>query len=95
MACRKSKTIEEIDDLSDMFQAMAALGISCRGLQSLDEMKSRVKTALNQSVEKPCWSAGQVRTFYRSADSLNTKNSFKTGNAGDFVLFTMKQRVLQ
>jgi len=63
MACRKSKTIEEIDDVSDMFQAMAALGISCRGLQTLDEMKSRVKAELNQSVQKPCWTAGQVRTL--------------------------------
>jgi len=63
MASGKSKTIEEIDDVSDMFHAMAALGISCKGLQTLDEMKTRVKTELNQSVEKPCWTAGQVRTL--------------------------------
>ena len=63
MACGKSKTIEEIDDLSDMFEVMAALDISCKGLKTLDEMKSRVKTELNQSVEKPCWTAGQVRTL--------------------------------
>ena len=63
MASGKSKTIEEIDDLSDMFQAMAALGISCKGLQTLDQMKTRVKAELNQSVEKPSWMAGQVRTL--------------------------------
>lgn len=62
-ACGKSKTIEEIDDLSDMVQVMAALGISWKGLKTMDEMKSRVKTKLNQSVEKPGWTAGQVRTL--------------------------------
>jgi len=62
MAC-KSKTIEEIDDLLDMLQVMKALGISWRGLQTLDEMKSRVRAELNQSVEEPCWTAGQVRTL--------------------------------
>ena len=63
MASEETKTIEEIDDISDMLQAMAALGISCKGLKTLDEMKSRVKTELNQSVVKPCWTADQVRTL--------------------------------
>ena len=63
MASGKSKTIEEIDDLSDMIPVMAALGISCKGLKTLDEMKTRVKKELNQSVEKPGWTAGQVRTL--------------------------------
>jgi hypothetical protein len=61
MASGRTKTIEEIGDVSDMFQAMAALGISCKGLQTLDQMKTRVKTELNQSAEKPSWTAGQVR----------------------------------
>ena len=65
MASGKTKTIEEIDDLSDMFQAMTALGISCKGLQTLDEMKTRVRTELKQSVNKPSWTAGQVRNFRR------------------------------
>jgi len=55
------KTIEEIDDLRGMVELMAALGISCKGLQTLDEVKSRVKAKLNLSLEKPCWTAGQVR----------------------------------
>ncbi len=63
MASGKTKTIEEIDDLSEMFQAMEALGISCKGLQTMDQMKDRVKTELNQSLNKPSWTAGQVRQF--------------------------------
>ena len=64
MASGKSKTIEEIDDLWDMDQVMEALGISREGCQTLDEMKARVKTELNESAEKPCWTAGQVRTLW-------------------------------
>ena len=61
MASSKAKNIQEIDDLSEMFQAMAALGISCKGLKTLDEMKAKVKEELNPSVDKPSWTAGQVR----------------------------------
>ena len=63
MASSKAKNIQEIDDLSEMFQAMAALGISCKGLKTLDEMKARVRGELNASDEKPSWTAGQVRNF--------------------------------
>ena len=60
MASRETKTIDEIDDISDMFQAMAALSISCKGLQTLEQMKTRVREEMNQSVSKPSWTAGQV-----------------------------------
>ena len=60
MASGKSKTINEIDDIADMFQAMEALGISCKGLKTLQEMKDRVKDELHQSAKKPSWTAGQV-----------------------------------
>ena len=63
MASSKAKNIQEIDDLSEMFQAMAALGISCKGLKTLDEMKAKVKDELNASVDKPSWTAGQVRNL--------------------------------
>ena len=63
MASSKAKNIREIDDLSEMFQAMAALGISCKGLKTLDEMKAKVKEELNASVDKPSWTAGQVRNL--------------------------------
>ena len=61
MASCRAKTIEEIDDLSEMFQAMTALNINCKGLKTLDEMKAKVKEGLNASEEKPDWTAGQVR----------------------------------
>lgn len=61
MASGKSKTIEGIDDLLEMSELIKALGVSCTGLQTLDEMKTQVRTALNLSVEKPSWTAGQVR----------------------------------
>ena len=63
MASSKAKNIREIDDLSEMFQAMAALGISCKRLKTLDEMKAKVKEELNASVDKPNWMAGQVRNL--------------------------------
>ena len=60
MASGKSKTIDEIDDIGDMCQAMAALGISWKGLKTLQEMKDQVKNELCQSAKKPSWTAGQV-----------------------------------
>ena len=65
MASGKSKTIEEIDDISEMVEAMKALGIPSKGLQTLDEMKTRVRTELNPSAERPSWTAGQVRTLQK------------------------------
>jgi len=55
--------IEEINDILGMFEVMTALGISCEGLQTVDQMRTRVRTELNASVENPCWTAGQVRTL--------------------------------
>ena len=61
MAASRTKTIEEIDDISEMYQAMAALGISCKGLKTMDQMQAKVKGELNASDDKPSWTAGQVR----------------------------------
>ena len=61
MAAGKTKSIYEIDDIAEMFQAMAALDISCKGLKTLDDMKSRVRDELGQSEKTPVWTAGQVR----------------------------------
>ena len=61
MASGKTKNIDEIDDIGEMFQAMAALDISCKGLKTLDDMKARVREELHQSVKTPSWTAGQVR----------------------------------
>ena len=60
MAAGKKKSIDEIDDIGEMFQAMAALGISSTGLKSLEDMKSRVRTTIGQSSKPPSWNAGQV-----------------------------------
>ena len=59
----KSKQINDIKDIWGMVQVMTALDISYEGCETLDEMKARVKTELNESVEKPCWTAGKVRTL--------------------------------
>ena len=61
MAVAKTKSIDEIDDIGEMFEAMAALDISSKGLQTLQDMKDRVKITIDQSSKSPSWSAGQVR----------------------------------
>ena len=63
MASVKSKQIKDIKDIWGMVQVMTALDISYEGCETLDEMKALVKTELNESVEKPCWTAGKVRTL--------------------------------
>ena len=63
MASRRSKTIEEIDDLMEMFKVVETFGMSWTGLKTLDEMKAKVKEELNPSVDKPSWTAGQVRVL--------------------------------
>ena len=40
---------------------MAALDISSKGLQTLQDMRDRVKATIDQSSKSPNWSAGQVR----------------------------------
>ena len=65
MAAKRTKTIDEIDDISEMFPAMAALGISCKGLTTVDQMKAKVKEELNPSADKHSWTAGQVGIFLK------------------------------
>ena len=43
---------------------MTALEISSGGLKTLDEMKSRVKSELEQLPNIPSWTAGQVSVLY-------------------------------
>ena len=64
MAAGKTKSIDEIDDIREMFEAMAALDISSKGLQTLQDMRDRVKCAIAQSSKSPGWSAGQVRMLF-------------------------------
>ncbi|XP_067035313.1 uncharacterized protein [Acropora muricata] len=57
MATGTQKTIDDIDDIMEMAQAMNALGISCKGLKTLDQMKDKVTTSLHQTANKPSWTA--------------------------------------
>ena len=61
MAAGETKNINEINDIAEMYQAMAALDISCKGLKTLDQMKARVRDELQQTAKTPSWTAGQVR----------------------------------
>ena len=84
MASCRTKPIGEIDDVSEMFQAIAALGtcISCKELKTLDEMKAKVKEELNASVGKPSWTAGQVRIYYlEHIANANKKSTESDGNS--------------
>ena len=50
MVTGTQKTIDEIDDIVEMIQAINALGISCKGLKTLDQLlKAKVTTSLHQT----------------------------------------------
>ena len=55
------KEIDEIDDMIDMVRTMTSLGVSSKGLRTLDEMKQRVKEKIRLSEEKSSWTAKEVR----------------------------------
>ena len=50
-------------NMVEMFQTMQALGMKIEGMQTLDEMKSKVTTVLNQADKTSSWSAGQVQNL--------------------------------
>ena len=55
------KEIDDIDDILDMVRTMTSLGVSSKGLRTLDEMKQRVKETLRLSEKKSSWTAKEVR----------------------------------
>ena len=55
--------IDKIDDISEMVITMASLKISTKGLNSLDEMKAKVKETLQSLEEKSSWTANEVSTL--------------------------------
>ena len=59
------KKIDDIDNIMDMVRTMTSLGVSFKGLQTLGEMKQRVKETLRLSEKKSSWTAKEVR-FCRS-----------------------------
>jgi len=55
MATGTQKTIDEIDDIVEMVQAINALG-----LKMLDQLKAKVTTSLHQTSNKLGWTARRV-----------------------------------
>lgn len=53
--------IDKINDMRDMVRTMTSLGIPTKGLQTLNDMKDRVKETLKKSKNKSGWSAKEVR----------------------------------
>ena len=62
MASGKAKSIDEMG-MMEVFQTMEAFGVSGDGLESLSEMRSRLRDALNQAEKTLNWSPGEVRYF--------------------------------
>lgn len=62
MATGKTNNIDNMN-MVEMFQTMQALGMKIEGMQTLDEMKSKVTTVLNQADKTSSWSAGQVQNL--------------------------------
>ncbi|KAL9964103.1 hypothetical protein ACROYT_G027686 [Oculina patagonica] len=57
----EAKELDNIDDFVEMFRAMASLGISVKGLRTLDEMKDRIKETLKMSErKKSSWTAKEA-----------------------------------
>ena len=55
------KGVDDIRNIGDMVRTMEALGISYDGLETLNEMKAKLKDTIKQPAKKPSWAAGQVR----------------------------------
>ena len=55
--------IDKIDDILEMATTMATLKISSKGLKTLDQMKAKVKEALQSSEKKSSWTTKEVKTL--------------------------------
>lgn len=63
------KNIDDIKDVVEMLQAMAALNISCQGFTNLEQMKKKVKDELAKLANSPSLCAGEV-------SSMSTEHMF-------------------
>ena len=64
MACTKTKPIDEIDDVFEIVQVMEApRTYFVERIKNVERNESSSKTALDQSPNKPNWTAGQVRNL--------------------------------
>ena len=73
----RTKTIQEIDDLSEMLPAMAALGISCKGLKTVDPAAAH-QYSYSYSKAKDC-------TFLLSASSFPAIIKFQPATCKTYV----------
>lgn len=84
MALWKTKNMDEIDDISEMVEAMRVLEVSSKGLKTLEEMKDRVRTTLQLDADKiPSWIEGKVGIyqFIRTTEMIYTKNLTEGGSS--------------
>ena len=73
----EAKDIDAIDDILEMAQAIASLGVSSKGLRTLDEMKTRVKETLRISEKKKSsWTAKKVRLSRQFLNQSNLTSDF-------------------
>ncbi|KAL9964135.1 hypothetical protein ACROYT_G027722 [Oculina patagonica] len=56
----EAKDIDNIKSLREMLRIMDSLGVSCEDLQTLDEMKHKVKERLKMSEKKSSWTAKEA-----------------------------------
>ncbi|KAK2573318.1 Bacterial dynamin-like protein [Acropora cervicornis] len=73
MATGTPEIIDEIDDFMEMAQAMNALGISYKGLKTLDQMKDKVRTSLQQTANRPSWTARKAFAILSEAKDVHTR----------------------
>ena len=85
MATGKAKTIDEIDNMKEMFDVMETLEISYPDLQKLDEMKSRAKSEFGQLLSISRWTAGEVSKDKK----VNISNSFPSAKNICFSRFQL------
>ena len=66
-------------NMVETFQTMQALRVSFEGVETLSEMKSRVRTVLDQADKTSSWSAGQVKnlTYHSQAGYTRRFSSFQ------------------
>ncbi len=73
----EAKDIDDINNLRDMLRLMDSLHVPCGGLQTLDEMKQRVKETLKMSEKKSSWTAKQVGHLSLSLEAIISESRFE------------------
>ncbi|PFX18411.1 Dual specificity protein kinase shkA [Stylophora pistillata] len=81
----KVKSVDRIDNTTDMIRGMEDPGISCEGTKTIDETKTHTEAASKTSLNKARWTAHQVTEF---TDSFSVS---RRSNARwlDFVMYQL------